>query len=213
MIGKMLFAVLLLAGGVKAALYLLTGAASERPDACATIAKTGATLNLVLAGLVAGAPAWVIWGLAFGALGDFCLTRPGERAFLAGMGAFALGHLLYTAWMLTPENAARALWALPVAALALSAEIWLLPRTGALIWPVRAYVWIITAMAAAAATLPVAHLWAVIGAGLFLASDLALALRLFVVSDPARQRLLSRALWPAYWAGQALILLGSLGPS
>ena len=37
-----------------------------------------------------------------------------------------------------------------------------------------------------------------------------LALRLFVVSDPARQRLLSLSLWPAYWLGQAVIGLSAL---
>lgn len=207
--------VMLIANGALAALlalfYQLFGAAKDPPGPGASAAKTASVALLALIALAAGAPLPVTLGLAFGALGDFFLTRRGERAFLAGMAAFATGHLLYVLWMFTPENATRALWALPVAALALSAEYWLLPRTGALAWPVRAYIWIIAAMAASAATLPGAYALAIWGAGLFLVSDLLLALRLFVVTGPGRQRLLSRLLWPAYWCGQALILLGSLG--
>ena len=44
----------------------------------------------------------VVPGLALGALGDFFLTRRAEAAFLAGMGAFAAGHLAYAGWMFTP---------------------------------------------------------------------------------------------------------------
>lgn len=206
---------LLIAAGLLSALLAVTyqrfGAAQDRPGPGASAAKTGAVAVLALIAVAAGAPLPVVLGLGFGALGDFCLTRRGERAFLAGMAAFAAGHLLYVLWMFTPPNAIRALWALPVAVLALSAEWWLLPRTGALAWPVRGYIWIIAAMAAAAATLPGAYWLAIPGAALFLISDLLLSLRLFVITDPARQRMLSRLLWPAYWSGQALILLGSLG--
>lgn len=207
--------VVLIANGLLSALlalfYQVSGAAQDQPGPGASTAKTASVALLALIAAMAGAPLPVTLGLAFGALGDFFLTRRGDSAFLAGMAAFATGHLLYVLWMFTPEQAARAIWALPVAALALSTELWLLPRTGALVWPVRAYVWIIAAMAAAAATLPGWHAPAIWGAALFLASDLLLSLRLFVVTGPARQRLLSRLLWPAYWCGQALILLGSLG--
>lgn len=207
--------VMMIANGALSALlalfYLLFGAAQDQPGPGASAAKTASVALLALIALAVGAPLPVTLGLAFGALGDFFLTRRGESAFLAGMAAFATGHLLYVLWMFTPENAARAVWALPVIALALSAEYWLLPRTGALVWPVRAYIWIIAAMAAAAATLPDVHRLAILGAALFLISDLLLSLRLFVTTDPTRQRLLSLLLWPAYWGGQALILLGSLG--
>lgn len=200
----------LLVGAALALFYQLRGAAADHPGPAATAAKTGATAALALGGLAAGAPWAITLGLALGALGDFFLTRRSEAAFLAGMAAFAGGHLAYTLWMFTPEHAARVLWALPMVALALSTEIWLLPRTGALKAPVRGYVWIITAMAAAATTLPGALWPAMLGAGLFVASDLLLSLRLFVAQDKSTQRRLSRLLWPAYWLGQALILLGAL---
>lgn len=200
----------LLAGAALALFYQLRGAAEDHPGTAASAAKTGATLELALGGLLAGAPWAITLGLALGALGDFCLTRRSETAFLAGMAAFAGGHLAYALWMFTPDHAARVLWALPMVALALSTEFWLLPRTGALKAPVRGYVWIITAMAAAAMTLPGALWPAMLGAGLFVVSDLLLSLRLFVAQDKPTQRRLSRLLWPAYWLGQALILLGAL---
>ena len=57
--------------------------------------KTASVALLALAGWMLGAPAWIVAGLALGALGDFALARPGTAAFLAGMAAFALGHLAY----------------------------------------------------------------------------------------------------------------------
>ncbi|NHF72153.1 lysoplasmalogenase family protein [Paracoccus xiamenensis] len=197
-------------GAALALIYQARGAGVEHPGPAASAAKTGATAALALAGLAAGAPLAVVLGLALGALGDFFLTRRAETAFLAGMAAFAAGHLAYAGWMFTPEHAARMFWALPMLALALSTERWLLPRTGPLRAPVRAYVWVITLMAAAAATLPL-PLWpAMVGAALFVASDLVLAIRLFVARGETMQRRLSLLLWPAYWGGQALILAGAI---
>jgi uncharacterized membrane protein YhhN len=163
-------------------------------------------------GMLLGAPTMVLMGLALGALGDFLLSRPGERAFLAGMGAFGLGHLAYAAqfWGLG-GGALPLLLALPLIALALSTELWLAPKTGALRWPVRAYVVIITAMALAALTLPQGFGVTLAGALLFVLSDALLALDLFVLPPGARARpLIQRSLWAAYWCGQALILIGLL---
>ena len=206
--------VMMIANGALSALlalfYLLFGAAQDQPGPGASAAKTASVALLALIALAVGAPLAVTLGLAFGALGDFFLTRRAEAAFLAGMAAFAAGHLAYTGWMFTPEHATRMIWALPMVALALSTERWLLPQTGALKGPVRAYVWVITLMAMAATTLPL-RLWpAMLGAALFVASDLLLALRLFVAQDAQAQRRLSLLLWPAYWGGQALILLGAI---
>lgn len=163
-------------------------------------------------GLLLGAPALVLMGLALGALGDFLLSRPGERAFLAGMGAFGLGHLAYAACFWGQGTGAPALsFAIPLIALALSTEAWLAPKTGTLRWPVRAYVVIITLMALAALTLPQGFGVTLAGALLFVLSDALLALDLFVLPPGARARpSIQRLLWAAYWSGQALILIGLL---
>lgn len=75
-----------------------------------------------------------------------------------------------------------------------------------------AYGLIIGAMAATVLLLPASGGGDIIALGtlLFLLSDTLLALRLFVANSPARQRLLGLAVWPSYWLGQSLILIGAL---
>ncbi|WP_185968556.1 lysoplasmalogenase [Paracoccus sp. M683] len=180
--------------------------AGRPPSWAGSIAKTASTALLAATGAITGAPWLVVAGLALGSAGDFALSRPGQVAFLAGMAAFAAGHLAYVAQMWTPAGAGQ-LWPLGLAmmALAISTELWLIPRTGDLKWPVRGYVLVITAMALAALTLPPERGLMALGAGLFVLSDLLLAIWLFI--QP--RRALALALWPAYWCGQALILAGS----
>lgn len=173
--------------------------------------KTVAVAALAAAGSVAGAPGLVVTGLALGAAGDLFLALRGERAFLAGMAAFALGHLAYAAWMFSPDGLPAAAPVIGLLALfGISTEVWLAPRTGTLRWPVRGYVVVILLMMAAAASLPPWRWPVVAGAVLFLLSDLILALELFVLRDAARKAAAGRLLWPVYWSGQALILAGSL---
>ena len=65
------------------------------PSEPAMLTKTAAVAALALAGRLGGVPTLIVAGLALGACADFCLSRPGKVAFLAGMGAFGLGHLAY----------------------------------------------------------------------------------------------------------------------
>ncbi len=197
-------------GALSAFLAVLYGAvfAGRDPSWPKTLVKTGSVAALALAALPLGAPGLIVAGLALGALGDFCLSRPGTRAFLAGMGAFAAGHLAYAAEFLTPGTLPPVAAMLALLLLALSTELWLAPRTGRLRWPVRAYVVVIVLMALAALTLPEGGRLALAGALLFLLSDLLLALDLFVVTGRGVKRFLAPALWAAYWGGQALILAG-----
>lgn len=205
-------AVALASAAALALIYAVVFARSP-PSWPKTAIKTWAVVALALGGIGFGAPGWVIGGLALGAVGDFCLSRSGLSAFLAGMAAFGLGHLVYAAGFYRPDGLSGALWlGAPIALLALSTELWLAPHTGSLRWPVRAYVVIITAMALAALTLGATGGIVIVGALLFLVSDLLLALDLFVLADGASRLrpVLQVTLWVAYWGGQALILLGSL---
>ncbi len=166
-------------------------------------------------------------GLAFGALGDFALTRRSQTAFLLGMAAFAAGHLAYIAafWLraqtitdtapsTTSLSGLTLATLIALSAVILSTEVWLAPRTGRLRWPVRGYVVVIGLMGTAALLL-VPHpenagaAYLQIGAALFILSDLLLALRLFVFRTENTAQKLSIALWPAYWCGQLLILIGA----
>lgn len=202
----------LLACAAVLALWQLVAFAAAPASALKSVVKTGAVAALAGAGLAAGVPALVVAGLGLGAAGDFFLSRPGERAFLAGMAAFAAGHLAYAAWFvalgagLPPLAPAGA-----VLALGLGAMAWLAPRAGALALPVRLYILVILAMVLAALGLP-AHPLAQAGALAFMASDLILALELFVLPAGPARRLAAHAVWALYWPAQALILSAALFP-
>ena len=185
--------------------------------------KTASTgvLALGLMVVLPGGWSWLIpLGLALGALGDLFLALGGVARFLAGVAAFGLGHLAYAGWFLirSGEIGFDGLSGAEIAALAgllallASTELWLAPRTGALRQPVRAYVGLIGLMGVAAVLLPAHHGQDVLrlGAGLFILSDLMLALQLFVVKDAVTRSRLAMALWPAYWVGQVLIAVGAV---
>lgn len=183
----------------------------DRPegDAPRSLAKTASVALLALAALAGDAPPAIAAGLALGAAGDWFLSRPGDRAFLSGMAAFGAGHLAYAGQFLAWGTGLPPL--LPAGAfllLALSTELWLAPHAGALRGPVRGYIVLIAAMALAAMTVAGRPL-AVLGAGLFVASDLLLAIERFTPKGRAMAGI-GLAVWVLYWTGQALILAGSL---
>jgi uncharacterized membrane protein YhhN len=217
-------AMMSLAAAVAYWLVFATRAVKGTAGAVVKTASTG-LLAALLAGLVLATPVggwfWLIpLGLALGALGDLLLALGGTRRFLGGVAAFGLGHLAYAAGLLWrsgeigfdgvswPEALALAL----LLALLASTEVWLAPRTGDLCPPVRGYVGLIGLLGGTAILLP-ASLGQVelrLGAGLFILSDLLLALQLFVVRKPGVRWTLALALWPAYWVGQVLIAWGAL---
>lgn len=206
---------------VAALIHLVMIARSQEATPAAPWVKTASVAFLAAESWVLGTPAFVTAALALGAVGDHALTRRGARDFLIGMAAFAAGHLAYAGgfFLRGQELAAlgltdRAGWPVlvPLVLFLASTELWLAPHTGALRGPVRGYVLVIGLMTAVALTLPDHGGRGMIlaGAGLFLASDLLLALRLFRAETAGQAWWLSVTLWPAYWAGQLLLLLGGL---
>ncbi|MBN2741244.1 MAG: lysoplasmalogenase [Rhodobacteraceae bacterium] len=191
-----------------AVIYLMSFAGAA-PSWRKTSIKTGAVACLVPLALMFHMPGWIVIGLALGAVGDFALSRPGQGAFLAGMMAFAAGHLAYLVAFLGlgagwPSWSAIAMMVM----LAGAVEIWVVPHAGSLRWPVRGYIVVIVAMAIAAMGLPpeaTALSW---GVAFFVTSDAILSVETFVMREGARKRLASRALWLFYWSGQALIAIG-----
>lgn len=208
--------------------YWIFWAARDQVNLTGAAIKTASTGLLAVVALNHPSSTYLLigLGLAFGALGDFALTRRSQTAFLRGMAIFAAGHMSYIAafWMRAQTITERvppvassgpSLAALiGLAVLLLSTELWLAPRTGALRWPVRGYVLVIGVMGLTALQL-VPHpenagaTYLRCGAALFILSDLLLALRLFVLPIGRAAHGLSLALWPAYWFGQWLILLGA----
>lgn len=186
------------------------------------VAKTIASLAFVTVGVIAawstwGAyERWIVIGLVLGAAGDVALLGKSSRAFLAGLGAFLLGHIAYI--VAFGQLAAPATW-IDVRAIAPiivggTALYLLWPRLGTMRVPVIAYVLaIITMMAAAIAAARIAAIpemnraLLVSGAALFFVSDLAVARDRFVGAS-----FINRA-WglPAYYGGQ-LLIAWSLSP-
>lgn len=187
-----------------AALFWLRHAGRDGQGWAGSLVKTGSVALLVPAAALAGAPLPVLAGLALGSVGDFALSRPGRRWFLAGMGAFAAGHLCY-AWAMADPAGVRAAVLVPglaLLALGASTEAWLAPHAGDLRGPVRAYVAVIVLMGLAALTAAPSHPLMAVGAGLFILSDLVLAIALFRAGSARARLVLGRLLWPAYWLGR-----------
>lgn len=205
----------LLLGAVCALAYL---ALAPRPVGnIRSVIKTLAVALLALGAAMAQAPAMLIVALGLCALGDWLLSRTGEAAFMAGIGAFAAGHLAYVALFLTHPQADPArlmqppyIWiAVGFVLLGLAMASLLAPRAGALKGPVLGYIPIILAMGIAALAVPGqgALVWVLPAAMAFVASDLVLAIEKFMLADehPAR-RMTPLVIWPLYWGAQAAFL-------
>lgn len=160
--------------------------------------------------VIGGGPLLLVLGLLFGAVGDFWLSRDGDRAFLIGLVNFALGHLAYIGLLLQagalPQETALTV-AMIVFAIAMAWVLW--PRAGSLRLPVMVYVGIIAVMGVLALGLP-ASLWIGLWAGLFfVVSDTILACELFVMRKQMRARLVtSRLVWLTYFTAQGMFLYG-----
>lgn len=184
-----------------------------------TAFKTGSVAILALIAAVAGAPSLLILALVLCAVGDALLSQETEATFIAGVGAFAAGHLAYIALFLTHASSDPALildrpglvWSLVL--LGIVAATLLAPRAGDLKIPVLCYIPIILGMGITVLSLPEtgALRWALPGALAFIASDLILATEKFLLppQHPA-MALTPYLVWPLYWGAQAALLLAFL---
>ncbi len=204
------------------ACVVLVAAEYRHARALRMIAKPIASLAFIAVGYLASrdaAPGFdsfqrhVLLGLVLGAVGDVALLGSSNRAFLAGLVAFLLGHLAYVIACIHRVGPADALGLAGVlaaapAAVGIGALAWLWPRLGSMRIPVIVYVAVIVAMVIGAIAVarsnalpaPSRELL-VTGAVLFFASDLAVARDKFVGKSFANRA------WglPAYYAGQLLI--------
>ncbi|MEP0154518.1 lysoplasmalogenase [Pseudophaeobacter sp.] len=212
MTGTGIFTGILEVAALCAALGYL-GFTARAPSVLRSVLKTFSVAALAIAALGQGAPLWLILGLALCALGDYFLSREGEKAFMGGVGAFALGHLAYVVLFLGhPNSDLGQIWVMPglgltgaIFALGLVMMPILAPRAGDLKLPVLLYVPIILSMGLAALTLTgPALVWVVPAALAFMASDVILAFETFVLptNHPLR-RYAPYLVWPLYWGAQA----------
>jgi uncharacterized membrane protein YhhN len=172
------------------------------------------TLFLLMA--VARDPAegydWLIFaGLVLSAVGDLALIPASRRWFLVGLVAFLLAHVAYTAAFGQRANLSAlppAGWAAIVAA-SIALFLYFRPHLGAMLWPVAAYVAVITLMLIAA--------WAVFlteggrstfgwlvatGAMLFYLSDITVARDRFIPGTGFTNRAVGL---PLYYVAQFLL--------
>lgn len=166
------------------------------------LGKEGDTLYKVL----------ILGGLIFSLLGDIFLMLPRDR-FLAGLASFLIAHLCYGAGFLLDQDFLVFRAILPFIGLA-GLAMWVL-RDGLGKWkiPAYAYTGVISTMGWLALSRwisggQIEYLLALLGAGLFMLSDLILSLNRFKVAFKS-----ARALnLFTYYAGQWLIALSVVGP-
>jgi uncharacterized membrane protein YhhN len=163
-------------------------------------------LALVLNATGSGYGNWLLGGLILCALGDLFLMADNERLFLAGLGAFLCGHLLYAvAFLVLSANVAGlAINAVPAVLLLVLSLRWLYPHLQKdMQVPVALYTLVITAMLLCAG-LSAGHPAALLilsGTWGFAISDLAVARQQFVQTSPLN------GLWgtPLYFLSQMLL--------
>ena len=178
--------------------------------------KTASVALLAALALTQAAPWLLALALTLCAIGDALLSRETETTFMAGIGAFAAGHLAYIALFLTAPASDMGLiltqpgifWSLILLGIIMATLI--TPRAGALKGPVLAYIPIILGMGITVQALPDtgALRWALPAALAFIASDLILATEKFLLpaNHPAL-KLNPYLIWPLYWGAQAGFLI------
>lgn len=207
-------------------IWALTGAAAaiywalslfEGHSVFRSAVKGLSVFPLAIVALLAGLPALAL-ALALCSLGDVILSRPGDKAFLGGLIAFALGHLAWIAVFfvyLVPDPAQLAAplaiaLLIGLAVLACVMVRVLLPNAGDLRLPVAVYIGIIITMGICG--LMTAEPLVVLGALTFAASDTLLGLQTFVLARGDRaERWANVLIWPLYWGAIVLLTLGTAG--
>lgn len=185
----------------------------QKPSNMRTIVKTLAIGSLSLLSYRLGGPVLLTVALGLSAVGDAFLANEGEKNFLGGLGAFLLAHLAYTALFLgnlplsstlPPDNYhSAAMVALVLIAVFFFHRLW--PHLGAMRLPVALYVCAILAMGISAVLMQ-SPLLVLVGAMMFMASDIILSHELFVWKEgDAIRRISPYLIWGLYWSGQALI--------
>ncbi len=150
-------------------------------------------------------------GLLFCLAGDvFLIFSSSRRLFLAGVASFLIAHILYVAAFSTVSQPGVVTWIVSACAVALSGAffLWLRPHLGTMLFPILAYIVVITAMVVSAASLwesPSRDLFgralAFAGALFFYCSDLFVARQRFVVKNHVN-RLVGL---PLYYSAQFMI--------
>ena len=163
----------------------------------------------IMALFVAFFGGWLLtFALILSAVGDFFLSREDDK-FTVGLISFLSAHLLYIWLFWQLIDSASFGWgqaAMLAYALVYGAYLW--PLAGAFQIPVLAYIFVITIMVSVAFMLPSGFGFVVLGSLFFALSDSALALEMFVITNPRAKFTLSKTVWVTYIAAQGLLVVG-----
>ena len=196
----------------------LTAAEVMEKRVAQRVLKPAAALGFIAIALIMGVASTlygqlILLGLVACAFGDvFLLSRKSQSLFLAGMIAFALGHLAYlTAFVTVPRDELSVMDFVAsglVIFVGFAVYSWLKPHLPkSMRIPVSVYFFIILIMVLNALRLPMDGplLLAMIGAVLFAVSDVFVGRDRFVSPSPKN----ALAITPLYFGAQALIALST----
>lgn len=181
------------------------------PGGYSIYAKMTAATAFIALAVAQGAHRWnygrvMLAGLFLSWWGDWFLAQGGDKFFLFGLVSFLSAHVMYCIGF--GVRGVKWPWAgaalVPVAALATVVLLWITPHVGAdMIWPVRVYTFVISAMVVLAVGAKGAGgPWSIpIGAVLFWLSDISVASGQFDVTE------YRTFIWglPAYFIGQVFL--------
>ena len=182
------------------------------------VAKSLAAASFIVYALTMGAASagspgvWVLAALGLSAIGDLCLLSEEEGPFLAGIGAFLLGHVAYIGafFALGVHWGGVAVAAAPVAVLSGLIWRWLGPHTGDLKAAVAAYVVVISAMVTMSVGSAVfeqspGRMGLLLAAIVFFLSDLCVARDRFIAPGPQ-----NRVVGLPLYFGAQLVFAGTI---
>lgn len=179
------------------------------------VTKSILSLLFVIAALIQPRPVpvyfhYLLMGLIFCLVGDVCLALPQKKAFMGGLVAFLLGHILYIFSFLNLVSIPK--WLSPgvliIVVISTLVFFWLRPHLKFMLIPVLLYIVVITLMAIGA----LAVFWKssfqvsgrvliLAGALCFYASDIFVARQRFI-KEEFRNRILGL---PLYYTGQFML--------
>jgi len=177
-----------------------------------TLAKTIPATLLAISALALGYSWFLTAALALSAAGDAFLARKGQSRFILGLASFLIAHLAYSRLFWGLRDSAMPAWEI-LAAVALVVTIialvlkYLWSHLGEMKIPVVVYTAAIGLMAVTGfmtgITFPL-----LIGIGLFLISDIVLAIETFTFDEAdTKRRITGKIIWACYIFGQAIILV------
>jgi len=179
------------------------------------IVKSILSLLFVITALLQLHPApayyhYLLVGLFFCLIGDVCLALPQKKAFMVGLVAFLVGHVLYifSFSSLTHIYDWISVWFFIIFCMSALIFLWLRPHLKSMLIPVSLYILVITVMASGAWAVFLkssfqssGRVFILLGSLCFYFSDVFVARNKFI-KEEYRNRLLGL---PLYYTGQFLL--------